>query len=180
MTMIRLALLTVLVLPVAGCNPESTSPTAALSPVTQPTAEAKNKGIPPGATLLDLPLLSADTGDPDPDAPETFSTTESGIQYRILRKSDGRKPTLFSSVIVDYRGWLDNGQQFDSSYNKGEPASFPLNGVVKGWQEGLQLIGEGGMIELWIPGELGYGENGTSGIPANASLHFVVELQEVN
>ena len=102
------------------------------------------------------------------------------MYYRILRTSDGRKPEASNTVVAHYRGTLDNGIQFDSSYDRHEPTSFPLNGVIKGWTEGLQLIGEGGMIELEIPGKLGYGPTGHGPtIPPNATLHFLLELKQV-
>ena len=113
----------------------------------------------------------------DPDAPTEFTTTESGLKYRILRKSDGPTPKPHNRVRVDYSGWLDNGTVFDSSYERKDPAKFTLSGVVQGWTEGLQFIGEGGMIELEIPPELGYGEQGKPPtIPPNSTLHFKVEL----
>ncbi len=117
----------------------------------------------------------------DADAAKDFTTTASGLKYRILRKSDGKKPTLANQVSAHYKGWLDGGFVFDSSYSKGgKPITFPLANVVEGWQEGLQLIGEGGMIELEIPGKLGYKEAGfPPTIPPNATLHFIVELEEV-
>lgn len=119
-------------------------------------------------------------GPQDPDAPTEFTTTESGLKYRILRRSDGRKPTASNSVTVDYVGWLDNGREFDNSYIRREPTSFGLSQVVPGWTEGLQLVGEGGMIELEIPYELGYGAQGSPGsIPPFATLHFKVELHEI-
>ena len=120
-------------------------------------------------------------GPSDPDAPEEFTTTASGLKYRILRKSDGRKPTAADTVLCHYKGTLDDGTVFDSSYDRGVPIDFPLNGVIKGWTEGLQLIGEGGMIELEIPGDLGYGPRGMppAGIGPNATLHFIVELQQI-
>lgn len=119
-------------------------------------------------------------GPEDPDAPTEFTTTESGLKYRILRRSDGRKPTASNSVTVDYVGWLDNGREFDNSYIRREPTSFGLSQVVRGWTEGLQLVGEGGMIELEIPYELGYGAQGSPGsIPPFATLHFKVELHEI-
>ena len=110
--------------------------------------------------------------------PEEFETTDSGLKFRILKESDGRKPSATDSVTVHYRGTLEDGTEFDSSYGRGEPATFPLNGVIPGWTEGLQLIGEGGEIELEIPPELGYGSTGTPGgpIPPNATLTFRVEL----
>jgi FKBP-type peptidyl-prolyl cis-trans isomerase len=83
-------------------------------------------------------------------------------------------------VKVHYHGWLDNGQKFDSSYDRGETIEFPLNGVIPGWTEGMQLVGKGGMIELQIPGKLGYGRRGSPGtIPPDATLHFLVELIDV-
>ena len=77
---------------------------------------------------------------------------------------------------MHYKGWFDDKSIFDSSYRKGETISFPLDGVIKGWTEGMQLIGKGGMIELEIPYELGYGERGRGPIPPKATLHFIVEL----
>jgi FKBP-type peptidyl-prolyl cis-trans isomerase len=117
----------------------------------------------------------------DADAPQKFTKTDSGLQYRILRKSTKRKPKATEGVVAHYKGWLDNNKVFDSSYRRGQPIPFPLNRVIAGWTEGLQLIGEGGMIELDIPHELGYGARGTPGgpIPPNARLHFLVELVEI-
>ncbi|MGB0761919.1 MAG: FKBP-type peptidyl-prolyl cis-trans isomerase [Rubripirellula sp.] len=116
----------------------------------------------------------------DDDAPTDFTTTESGLKYRILRKSNQQKPRGNSKVEVDYRGWLDDGSTFDSSYSMREPASFSLSNVIPAWTEGLQLLGEGGMIELEVPPELGYGEAGNPpSIPPNATLHFKVELLRI-
>lgn len=142
------------------------------------SAEASNV-LP--VTFTDKELLQSGTGVMDDDAPTKFEETDSGLKYRVLRKSDGRKPTARDTVTVNYRGWLDSGKEFDSSYKRGEPISFPLNGVIPGWTEGMQLIGEGGMIELWIPSRLGYGAEGSPGsVPPNATLHFIVELISVN
>ncbi len=125
-------------------------------------------------------LRSSAPGPEDPDAPKEFTTTDSGLKYRILRRGSGDKPGPQSFVTVDYAGWLDDGTEFDSSYNRREATSFNLDGVVPGWTEGLQLVSEGGMIELEIPPELGYGQMGMPGaIPPNATLHFKVELQDV-
>ena len=118
-------------------------------------------------------------GPDDPDAPQEFSGTKSGLKYRILRKSNGRRPTAQDTVSVNYKGWLDSGKEFDNSYKRGEPATFGLGEVVKGWTEGLQLVGEGGKIELLIPSHIGYGPTGGPGIPANAALHFIVELIQI-
>lgn len=117
-------------------------------------------------------------GQADADAAEEFTTTKSGLKYRILRKSDGKKPKKTDSVTAHYKGWLDNGNVFDSSYDRGAPLNIPLDRVIPGWTEGMQLIGEGGMIELEIPYELGYGAKGTQGIPPKSTLHFIVELMK--
>lgn len=134
----------------------------------------------PAITSFDKESLLNGTGPIDDDAPQEFSETNSGLKYRILRKSAGRKPNASSTVTVDYRGWLDDGSEFDSSYKRGQPISFPLNRVIPGWTEGMQLIGTGGMVELWIPSALGYGAQGAgAAVPPHATLHFIVELHEV-
>ena len=100
-------------------------------------------------------------------------TTPSGLQYRIIEAGSGKTPGPTDTVTVNYRGTLINGNEFDSSYDKGKPVTFPLNGVIKGWTEGLQLVQEGGKIQLVIPSELAYGERGPL---ANQTLVFDVEL----
>jgi FKBP-type peptidyl-prolyl cis-trans isomerase FkpA len=125
-------------------------------------------------------LSAAEPGPDDKDAPKEFSETKSGLKYRILRKSNGKKPTAKDTVTVHYKGWLDDGKEFDSSYKRGEPISFGLGQVIPGWTEGMQLVGEGGKIELLIPSRLGYGSRGAPGaIPPDATLHFIVELNKV-
>jgi FKBP-type peptidyl-prolyl cis-trans isomerase FkpA len=127
-----------------------------------------------------LPELPKGAGKLDKEPPKTFTTTKSGLKYRVLRKGEGKKPEAKQTVKVNYHGWLDGGKVFDSSYKRGEAISFPLNRVIPGWTEGMQLVGEGGMIELEIPYKLGYGENGNPPvIPPKATLHFLVELLEV-
>jgi FKBP-type peptidyl-prolyl cis-trans isomerase FkpA len=137
-------------------------------------AVAEDKEVP-------LPAMPSGAGATDKDAPKTFTTTQSGLKYRILRKGTGAMPKATNKVKVHYHGWLDNGQKFDSSYDRKEAISFGLNQVIPGWTEGMQLVGTGGMIELEIPYQLGYGERGTPGgpIPPKANLHFLVELLEV-
>lgn len=116
----------------------------------------------------------------DADAPTEFTETESGLKYRILRKSDGPRPTANNKVKVDYRGWIEGNSDFDNSYNRRKPLTTYLADVIPGWIEGVQLIGEGGMIELEIPPELGYGERGVApNIPPNATLRFKIELLEI-
>jgi len=127
------------------------------------------------------PKLPAGAGTLDADAPKTFASTGSGLRYRVLRQGEGVNPKASNTVKVHYHGWLDNEKVFDSSYQRGEPIEFPLSGVIPGWTEGMQLVGKGGMIELWIPSNLGYGKRGTPGgpIPPDATLHFLVELLDV-
>ena len=118
--------------------------------------------------------------DPDPPAELKLTSTGSGLYYRILRQGSGPKPRTDHSVRVHYQGWLDSGKEFDSSYKEGGgPIEFPLTGVIRGWTEGLQLVAEGGMIELEIPPELAYGANAMGDIPPNSTLHFIVELKKV-
>jgi len=127
------------------------------------------------------PTLPTGAGPIEGDAPREFTSTASGLKYRILRKGAGGKPKASDTVEVNYHGWLDGGKVFDSSYQRGESIEFPLNRVIPGWTEGMQLVGEGGMIELEIPSNLGYGKRGTPGgpIPPDATLHFLVELIDV-
>ena len=126
------------------------------------------------------PTLPKGAGALDKDAPKTFSTTTSGLKYRVLRKGSGGMPKAANTVEVHYHGWLDNGKVFDSSYDRGKSIAFPLNRVIAGWTEGMQLVGQGGMIELEIPSKLGYGDRGAGAdIPPGATLHFLVELLEV-
>jgi FKBP-type peptidyl-prolyl cis-trans isomerase FkpA len=117
----------------------------------------------------------------DANAPREFQTTTSGLKYRILRKTEGRKPKATDTVDVNYKGWLNDESVFDSSYRQGKSISFPLNKVIKGWTEGVQLMSEGAMIELDIPYQLAYGERGTPGgpIPPKAQLHFIIELNSI-
>lgn len=131
-------------------------------------------------TFLDSPSVQSGTGPMDPDVSKQFQVTSSGLRYRVLRKGSGRTATATDSVTVNYRGWLDDGTEFDSSYKRGESISFPLNGVIPGWTEGMQLVSEGGMIELWVPARMGYGVQGNGNVPPNATLHFIVELISVN
>ena len=111
---------------------------------------------------------------------EGVQETESGLQYKIEVPGNEVKPGPQDTVEVNYKGCLTNGKQFDSSYDRGETIKFPLNGVIPGWSEGLQLIGEGGKEKLWIPFNLGYGgrEMGPD-LPAYSTLVFDVELVKV-
>ena len=110
---------------------------------------------------------------------EGVKTTDSGLQYTITKEGTGKSPAATDTVRVHYKGTLLDGTQFDSSYDRGEPAEFPLNGVIPGWTEGLQLLKEGGKATLWIPSDLAYGPQGRSSIPPSSTLIFEVELLEV-
>ncbi|PPK99780.1 FKBP-type peptidyl-prolyl cis-trans isomerase FkpA/FKBP-type peptidyl-prolyl cis-trans isomerase FklB [Parapedobacter indicus] len=109
-----------------------------------------------------------------------ITTTESGLQYEIIRDGTGEKPTLTDTVTVHYKGQLSDGNVFDSSYDRGEPATFTLDRVIKGWQEGIQLMPQGAQYRIYIPYDLGYGERGAGqDIPPYSSLIFDVELISV-
>jgi len=103
-------------------------------------------------------------------------TTPSGLQYKVLKEGTGRTPKATDTVSVNYRGTFVDGKEFDSSEKHGGPASFPVNKVIKGWTEALQLMKEGGKLQLFIPAELAYGANPPPGIPPNSTLLFDVEL----
>lgn len=103
----------------------------------------------------------------------------SGLQYKMIQEGTGVAPQPKDTVEVHYKGTLLDGTVFDSSYDRGEPAKFPLNAVIKGWSEGLTYVKEGGKIELYIPAELGYGPRGYGNIPGNSTLVFEVELLKV-
>ena len=111
---------------------------------------------------------------------EGVVTLKSGLQYEVLREGNGKKPKATDQVKCHYEGTLINGQVFDSSYKRNEPAVFPLNPVIPGWTEGLQLMQEGAKYRFYIPYILAYGESGAGGsIPPFATLIFDVELLEV-
>lgn len=112
-------------------------------------------------------------------AKEGVKTTESGLQYMVMTEGKGDKAKKDSQVKVHYKGTLIDGTEFDSSYSRNQPATFPVHGVIKGWQEALQLMNQGAKYKLFIPSELAYGERGTPGIPANSVLIFEVELLEI-
>jgi FKBP-type peptidyl-prolyl cis-trans isomerase FklB len=101
----------------------------------------------------------------------------SGLQYKVITEGKGKSPKATDTVIVNYRGTLIDGTEFDNSYKRGQPATFSVGGgMIKGWAEALQLMKEGSKWELFIPAELAYGEPGRPGIPPNATLIFEVEL----
>ena len=123
---------------------------------------------------------SAAAGDQNRGAGNVVSAA-SGLQYEVLQEGAGKQPTLNDTVTVNYRGTLTNGKEFDSSYSRGKPATFPVGGVIKGWTEALQLMKEGSKYKLTIPPDLAYGSRGAGGvIGPNETLVFEVELIKVN
>ena len=122
-----------------------------------------------------MPETPSDVAAPPADAAKTAS----GLASKVLQAGKGdQKPAAADTVTVHYSGWTTDGKLFDSSVKRGQPTSFPLNGVIKGWTEGLQLMVEGEKRRLWIPGKLAYGENPPPGAPAG-TLVFDVELLQI-
>ena len=117
--------------------------------------------------------MAANKGKPN------WKTTESGLQYEVLKEGDGPTPKDTDIVKVHYTGKLTNGEKFDSSVDRGEPAEFPVRGVIPGWTEALKLMKQGAKWNLAIPARLAYGPSGRPGIPPNSPLLFEVELLEV-
>lgn len=107
---------------------------------------------------------------------EGVVTLPSGLQYKILKAGDGKKPGLEDTVVCNYAGTLIDGTEFDSSYKRNQPAAFPVKGVIKGWTEALQLMPVGSKWQLFIPPELAYGTQGTGPIAPESTLIFEVEL----
>lgn len=110
---------------------------------------------------------------------ETVITLFSGLQYEVLEEGDAETPRLTSQVTTHYHGTFINGEVFDSSVERGQPATFPVNGVIAGWTEALQLMGVGAKWRLYIPYYLAYGEKGSSNIKPFSTLIFEVELLEI-
>ncbi|MET0592534.1 MAG: FKBP-type peptidyl-prolyl cis-trans isomerase [Polyangiaceae bacterium] len=140
-------------------------------------------GMPSGMLVFDVELLEIVVGPKPPTvptdvkaAPATAKKTESGLAYRVLTPGKGtRHPKPTDKVKVHYSGWTPDGKMFDSSVTRGEPTSFGLNGVIKGWTEGVQLMVEGEKTRFWIPGALAYGDNPRPGAPGGP-LVFDIEL----
>ena len=130
-------------------------------PADNPGSQQQTDGNVPGAPPLDTTKIQ---------------TTETGLKYIDEKVGDGASPDLTSKVTVNYTGWLVDGTKFDSSVDRGQPATFPLNGVIKGWQEGLRTMKVGGKRRLIVPASLGYGSVARPPIPANSTLVFDVEL----
>ncbi len=110
---------------------------------------------------------------------EGVKSTASGLQYKVVKEGTGAQPKATDKVKVHYKGTLTDGTEFDSSYKRNEPAEFPLNGVIKGWTEGIPLMKTGATYQFYIPADLAYGPQGRPGIPGNSVLVFDVELLEI-
>ena len=110
---------------------------------------------------------------------EGVTTTESGLQYEVITAGEGAQPAETDVVVVHYKGTLIDGTEFDSSYKRNEPVNFPLNRVIKGWTEGVQLMNVGSKFKFAIPSELAYGDRATGSIPAHSTLIFEVELLDI-
>lgn len=138
--------------------------------MTQMRQEQSEANIEAGMTFLEENLEK-----------EGVQETASGLQYKVIEEGNGASPASTDRVRVHYKGTLTDGQVFDSSYRRGEPAEFPLNRVIPGWTEGLQLMSEGAKYEFYIPSDLGYGNNPPQGsiIKPGSVLVFEVELLEV-
>jgi len=139
-------------------------------------------GRPAGMLVFDVELLDVPTMAPDDvaEVPENADKTASGLASRVIKKGEGQThPKATDQVTVHYSGWTTDGRLFDSSYNTGRPVGFPLNRVIKGWTEGVQLMVEGEKRRLWIPAELAYGNNPGGGRPGGM-LVFDVELLHIS
>jgi FKBP-type peptidyl-prolyl cis-trans isomerase FkpA/FKBP-type peptidyl-prolyl cis-trans isomerase FklB len=110
---------------------------------------------------------------------EGVQKTESGLQYKVITQGEGEIPTATDQVVAHYKGTLIDGSVFDSSYDRGQPATFGVSNLIPGWVEALQLMPAGSKWELYIPSELGYGERGTPSIPPGSTLIFELELIEI-
>ena len=167
-----MAMAALLMTGMASCNSnnnETTSPETTEEATTEPTVEIKDN------LTLGREFLEENAKN------DSVTQTESGLQYMVLKEGTGAKPGPTDEVTVHYTGRLINGTVFDSSVERGEPATFPLDKVIPGWTEGLQLMSEGAKYRLFIPSELAYGSKGAGDqILPNSTLIFDVELIKVN
>jgi FKBP-type peptidyl-prolyl cis-trans isomerase len=145
--------------------------------------DAAARGRPAGMLVFDVELLGVDKPLPPPEdvaaVPKNAKKTKSGLAYRVLKPGKGKKPKASSTVLVNYTGWTLDGKMFDSSVTSGAPISFPLNSVIPGWTEGVQLMAPGEKTRFWIPAALAYGEKTPPGGPPAGMLVFDIELLEV-
>lgn len=147
----------------------------------------RRPGGPSGTLVFDVELIGITKAPPAPKVPEdvaavpkTAKKTESGLAYRVLSKGKGKvHPKATDVVKVHYTGWTTDGKRFDSSVMRGQPAEFPLSGVIKGWTEGVQLMVEGEKTRFWIPGKMAYGDEPGPGGRPYGMLVFDIELLEI-
>lgn len=140
--------------------------------------ETPVKGV--NGTKYNAEFFNAASNKADKASADKYAQTPSGLKYVIASEGKGKNPSATDNVTVHYVGVLTDGSQFDSSIDRGEPTTFPLNRVIPGWTEGLQLMKEGGTAVFYIPAELAYGPAELPGIPANSPLIFWVQLLQVN
>jgi FKBP-type peptidyl-prolyl cis-trans isomerase len=134
----------------------------------------------PFSVMADSPLEKGEKFLAENKTKEGVKTTASGLQYKVLKEGTGKSPTASDTVVCHYRGTLLDGTEFDSSYKRGEPAEFPLNRVIPGWTEGVQLMKEGAKYQFFIPSKLAYGSRGAGGvIGPDETLIFEVELIKI-
>jgi FKBP-type peptidyl-prolyl cis-trans isomerase len=158
-----------------------TAPESAPTGSAPEVAPIEAPAVAPPETAVQPPPAAPQAAPKSMSQPTGMQTTASGLKYEVLKMGTGAKPTLADNVTVHYRGQLTNGTVFDSSYDRGQPATFPLGRVVKGWQEGVQLMPVGSTFRFEIPPDLGYGARGAGDlIPPNATLIFQVELISIN
>ena len=181
----RIALVLLVMFGLAACSGESGNQQE--KPAAEPSANAEPEAVVAEA-VEQLESESVDLAELDEGAAYLHinaqkpgvQVLESGLQFEILEQGDGATPGPTSRVVTHYEGKFIDGQTFDSSIERGEPASFPVDRVIKGWTEALQMMKEGDVWRLVIPAELAYGERGVRGtIPPNSVLVFEVELIEV-
>jgi peptidylprolyl isomerase len=149
---------------------------------------ARQPGAPTGQLTFDVELLEIVPGPKPPEVPKDVAAppagakkTASGLAYKVLKPGKGKThPTSTSRVTVHYSGWSKDGKMFDSSVLRGEPSSFPLNGVIPGWTEGVQLMVEGEKTRFWIPGKLAYGDEPKGPGAPSGQLTFDVELISIH
>jgi FKBP-type peptidyl-prolyl cis-trans isomerase FkpA len=134
----------------------------------------------PFSVMAESPLEKGEKFLAENKTKEGVKTTASGLQYKVLTEGSGKKPSATDTVVCHYRGTLLDGTEFDSSYKRNEPAEFPLNRVIPGWTEGVQLMNEGSKFQFFIPSKLAYGEHGAGGvIGPDETLIFEVELIKI-